>query len=169
MKTVRSLTIVLSALVAFCFSSLAPVNPAQARGPACVDHFTTDGKACFNFEGDTWVVLNPPNGAPVTGIHLEPGFGLLCPSLTLRVDKQLVASVKNGGAMTARQLNRGDVRWHPNCVRNLPRVTSDAPQVQAPASAQAAAPTQQHDGRLERPYANPNRPIQARYEGEIDM
>ena len=97
----------------------------------------------FDFEGDTWTITNSGNGAPVSGIHMTPGFKHFCPQLQIKLD-----ATHKGPGLTKEQKFRGDTQWHVVCDRTAPPA--------AAASAQAAPRTEVPTQTPPRVRRNPN-------------
>jgi hypothetical protein len=71
-----------------------------------------DPLVTFEFEGARWTITNSADGAPVTAIHMTPGFGQVCPQHAIRIEK-----TTRGPGLTKDQAFRGDHQWHVMCDR----------------------------------------------------
>jgi hypothetical protein len=68
----------------------------------------------FEADGVTWTVVEGGRNAPLSSIHMLPGFAKACPTHTVK----LVPSDGEGSPMTAEQQSRRDKRWRIVCVRD---------------------------------------------------
>lgn len=61
----------------------------------------------FEADGVRWTIIDGGSGAPISAVHMPPGFASLCPSHTVRL---VHATADEGPPMTQEQTFRADER-----------------------------------------------------------